>query len=160
MSNPWLFAKGLLLDSINKIWNDFHIYDAIVTKILVDDKYFGVRTYRRQHSNKEKKRKFRTSLDLSVLFLRSPSFSHTRWKICVGVGYSWALYDGVGVWPVAGVGEKWPGTEYGKRCYNSFHTTHRLAVSVLDVEENTICNENREVTITVPSKKYYFLKTA
>ena len=70
---------------------------------------------------------------LPILF----SFPRTPQKISVGVGCSWALYDGVGVWPVAGAEEKWPGTEYGKRCYNSSGTTHHPTADVLDMKENT-----------------------
>ncbi|KAF3422377.1 hypothetical protein E2986_09061 [Frieseomelitta varia] len=58
-------------------------------------------------------------------------------KIYVGVGCSWALYDGVGVWPVAGAEEKWLGTEYGKRCYNSSGTAHHPTAGVPDMKENT-----------------------
>lgn len=55
----------------------------------------------------------------------------------MGVGCSWALYDGVGVWPVAGAEEKWPGTEYGKRYYNSSGTAHHPTAGVPDMKENT-----------------------
>lgn len=65
-----------------------------------------------RNNEKEKKKNFRTSVGSFPASL--PPF-----PIRVGVGRSWALYDGVGVWPVAGVEEKWPGTEYGKRRYNS-----------------------------------------
>lgn len=58
-----------------------------------------------------------------IFVLWLPRFPLPPFLICVGVGWTWALYDGVGVWPVAGVEEKWPGTEYGKRCYNSSCTT-------------------------------------
>lgn len=93
---------------------------------------------------------------LPILF----SFPRTPQKISVGVGCSWALYDGVGVWPVAGAEEKWPGTEYGKRCYNSSGTTHHPTADVLDMKENTdLRQEPRENAPRCHWEKNSFFKT-
>lgn len=97
---------------------------------------------------------------ISLLLPNPPPFSHTPWKICVGVGCSWALYDGVGVWPVAGAEEKWLGTEYGKGCYNSSYTAHHSTACVRETKESTDLRRGRrqEKTIHDIARKIFFLQ--